>query len=79
VQAEPQINALSIKNAAMAGMILPSIKSSAAVEIMPVMCEVYWPTARNPPALSAPAMLAKVTPRCKLALAVLWGEVSLLR
>lgn len=77
VVAAPQTKDSSIKSAAMAGIVRPKIKSSAALESRPVIWDVYSPTARNPPAFNAPAIQHKVTPKCKFAFGLRFGEVSL--
>ncbi|MNR42355.1 hypothetical protein D3C85_1608620 [compost metagenome] len=59
--------------------MLPSTRSSAIAETMPDICEVYCLTARNPPALAAPATKHRNPASCRLAWAVRWRAVRLRR
>src|SRR5690606_38813127 len=56
----------------------PSARLSAIDETMPVMCEVYCPTARKPPAFVAPATNASAAPRRTLLCGVRRTAVSFL-
>src|SRR5437763_7000 len=51
----------------MASVSSPSTRWSATEDSRPVMCDVYCPTARKPPALVAPATKASTAPRRMLA------------
>ena len=69
--AAPERNDSNAPKAAMAVRMSPNTSESAIDDTMPVMCEVYCRTARNAPALVAPAMKAKAQPNWRLPAAVL--------
>src|SRR5512145_2986218 len=50
--------------------------ASASDDTIPVICEVYWSTARKPPALVAPATKVSDSPSSRLASALRRSPVS---
>ncbi len=65
--AAPRMKQASAAAPAVTASNWPRARLSASEDTMPVMCDVYCETARKPPALTAPATNASVSPRWRLA------------
>src|SRR5215213_5124390 len=61
--AAPMTKSRKAKSAKPARPREPRARLSAIDEKMPDICDVYWPTARKPPALMAPATKVRAMPR----------------